>query len=101
MNRTAKTALSIAAAASAAIFTLASVPALAQDDAPPPPDVIATVAPVYYEGHPAYWYNNHWYYRDPHGAWAWYHDEPAFLRDHRGRYPVARYHYERGGFHHR
>ncbi len=59
----------------------------------PPPAFVATAAPVYYEGHPAYWYNNHWYYRDARGGWGYYHDEPAFLHDHRGG-GYGRYHYE-------
>jgi hypothetical protein len=68
---------------------------------PPPPEVIATVQPVYYEGHPAYWYGGHWYWRDPHG-WHSYANEPAYLRDHRMHGPPARYHYEgHGGYHRR
>jgi hypothetical protein len=74
--------------------------ALADDDAPPPPEYIATVEPVYYEGHPAYYYGNRWYYRD--GArWGHYNDEPAFLRDRRFHTPAGRFHYAagaRGGF---
>jgi len=62
--------------------------------APPPPEVVATVEPVYYEGHAAYWYGGHWYWRDPHG-WHWYGSEPAFLRDRRAHFPPPRYHYER------
>jgi hypothetical protein len=67
----------------------------------PPSEFIATAEPVYYEGHPAYWYNNHWYYRNG-ASWGWYHDEPGFLRDYRGRPGFgARFHYAagaRGGF---
>jgi hypothetical protein len=62
--------------------------------APPPPAVIATVEPVYYEGHAAYWSGDHWYWRDPHG-WHWYATEPAFLRERRGHGPPPRHHYER------
>jgi hypothetical protein len=62
----------------------------------PPAEYIATAEPVYYEGHPAYYYNNHWYYRNG-AAWASYHDEPAYLRDWRGRPGWgARYHYGAG-----
>ncbi|MGA3122164.1 MAG: hypothetical protein ABSF69_15495 [Polyangiaceae bacterium] len=61
---------------------------------PPPPAFVATVEPVYYEGHAAYWYGAHWYWRDPHG-WHWYANEPAFLRDRRGHSPAPRHHYER------
>ena len=63
---------------------------------PPPPDTfIATAEPVYYEGHPAYYYNNHWYWRDGNGSWNYYHDEPAELRDHRMHAPPARHAEER------
>jgi hypothetical protein len=43
----------------------------------------ATARPVYYEGRAAYWYQSRWYYRDG-GTWAYYRDEPRFLRDSRG-----------------
>jgi hypothetical protein len=62
--------------------------------APPPPTYVATVEPVYYEGHAAYWFANHWYWRDPHG-WHWYASEPGFLRDRRSHGPPPRHHYER------
>src|ERR1700722_11603847 len=52
--------------------------------APPPPEYIATTEPVYYEGRAAYWYGNRWYSRDG-GAWNYYHGEPGYLRDWRGR----------------
>jgi hypothetical protein len=46
----------------------------------PPADYIATTAPVYYEGRPAYHYHDHWYYRDrARGGWASYHREPREL----------------------
>jgi hypothetical protein len=83
---------------------LSSAHAVAQDmDAPPPPEYIATVEPVYYEGHPAYWYNNHWFYRDERGAWGHYREEPGFLRDRRFHSPPNRYHYagRDRGFHRR
>jgi hypothetical protein len=51
----------------------------------PPADYIATVEPVYFEGHAAYWYNNRWYYRD--GArWGHYDHEPAGLAARRGQF---------------
>jgi hypothetical protein len=63
----------------------------------PPAEYLATAEPVYYEGHPAYWYGNRWYYRNG-AAWGYYHDEPGFLRDYRGRPGFgARYHYAAGG----
>ncbi len=70
-----------------------STPALAQPFPPPPPEYIATAEPVYYEGHAAYWYQNHWYYHDEHGAWTYYHDEPRFLADHRRAGPPPRHFY--------
>jgi hypothetical protein len=56
----------------------------------PPPAFIATATPVYFEGHPAYWYNNRWCYRDGRGAWAYYHEEPAYLHDWRGHHEFER-----------
>lgn len=55
-------------------------PAIAQWD-PPPPEFIATTEPAYYEGHAAYGYNNHWFWRDERGGWNHYDHEPAFLAD--------------------
>ena len=57
---------------------------------PPPAEYIATTEPVYYEGHAAYWYNNHWFWRDDHGAWNHYGQEPRELADHRAHFPPAR-----------
>jgi hypothetical protein len=59
----------------------------------PPAAYIATAAPVYFEGRPAYWYGNRWYYRDG-GAWRYYHDEPRFLHDYRYHHEFARHFYE-------
>jgi hypothetical protein len=64
--------------------------------APPPPEYIATTEPVYYEGHAAYWYNNHWYWRDAGGNWGHYDQEPAFLADRRMHSPPDRREFERG-----
>jgi hypothetical protein len=48
-----------------------------------PPEVHVRAAPsVIYEGHPVYWYNSHWYYRNG-GRWTYYEREPEFLRPHR------------------
>ena len=57
----------------------------------PSDEYIATVAPVYYEGRPVYYYNNYWYYRD-HGRWRYYRTEPGYLRDHRAHWG------DRGGY---
>ncbi len=50
----------------------------------PPPSFLATAVPVYYQGRPAYWYQNRWYYRDGRN-WQYYNDEPVYLRDYRVR----------------
>ncbi len=69
----------------------------------PSDEYIATVAPVYYEGRPVYYYNNYWYYRD-HGRWRYYRTEPGFLRErrvgwgYRGEYGYYRGGYQRGGY---
>jgi hypothetical protein len=78
----------------ATVLATLSVPALAQDDDDdaPPAEVIATLTPVYFEGHAAYWYHNRWHYRD--GArWARYNAEPGYLHDWRGGHPVDRHYY--------
>ncbi len=86
-------ALTFAGALSAGVFV--SRDAAAQYP-PPPPEFIATAAPVYYGGHPAYWYNNHWYYRD--GVnWRWYDHEPPELYQRRLRGGPGRVVYGRGG----
>jgi hypothetical protein len=67
--------------------------------APPPPTFVATVEPVYYNGQPAYWYRNHWYWRDGGGHWSYYRQEPGFLHDHRMHGEPARHIDEhRGGY---
>jgi hypothetical protein len=97
MNRSKGTlsrSLAIALSAGAvAVICLVGSPVKAQD-APPPPEVIATLTPVYHEGHAAYWYNGYWHYRD-HGNWAYYHTEPAFFHDWRGHHPNEWHHYGR------
>jgi hypothetical protein len=79
---------------------LGATPALAQVEIHigPPAWFIATSRPVYHQGRAAYWYGNHWVYRER-GEWHQYRDEPPELREHR-RGP--RQHYERGeGFRYR
>jgi hypothetical protein len=61
----------------------------------PPPAFIATVQPEYYENRPTYFYNGLWYYRDGHGGWNYYHNEPAYLHDRHPRPDEHRYHYHR------
>jgi hypothetical protein len=71
--------------------------ASAQEVVYPPPEYIATAEPVYYEGRPAYWWNNRWYYRNGPG-WYYYHNEPAYLYGWRGRpgWGGGRYYYGHG-----
>ncbi|HEY1957455.1 MAG TPA: hypothetical protein VGH28_17675 [Polyangiaceae bacterium] len=88
--------LGVATLALAALAPLAA----AQDNDYPPPEVIVTMSPVYYEGHAAYWWHNHWHYRDAHGHWGHYNAEPKFLHDHRYGHPADR-HYYAGGYHRR
>jgi hypothetical protein len=59
----------------------------------PPAWFIATTAPVYYDGHAAYWYQNRWYYQDGRN-WRAYDSEPRYLRDYREHHQQSRYHYE-------
>ena len=96
MTRTAATKSLLAALAAGALAAMffAATPAEAQYR-PPPVEVIATLVPVYHEGHATYWYNGYWHYRDVHGAWAYYHVEPAFLREHRLHHPTYYHHYGR------
>jgi hypothetical protein len=64
---------------------------------PPPPEIIASAEPVYYERHAAYWYNNHWFWRDEHGGWNHYDREPPTLADHRAHSPPDRHSWESHG----
>jgi hypothetical protein len=101
MNRTIATLSKILVGATAtgtlAAICLLSGPAAAQW-APPPPEFVATTEPVYYEGHAAYWYVDHWVWRDEHGAWQRYDHEPAFLADRRAHWGAgpARWDYAHG-----
>ena len=54
----------------------------ADDGDYPPDDFIATTEPVYYDGHPAYWYHNRWFYRDG-SRWSSYAHEPPALAQRR------------------
>jgi hypothetical protein len=64
---------------------------------PPPPDAyVATTQPEYYENRPVYWYGGNWFYRDEHGRWNFYRQEPSYLRDRRAHWDDRRrYHYYR------
>jgi hypothetical protein len=97
MNRALRTVSGIlaggVAVAALATVCLVAAPAAAQVViVAPPAEVIATLTPVYHEGHAAYWYNGYWHYRD-HGAWAYYHTEPGYLHDWRFAHPHYYHHY--------
>ncbi len=48
----------------------------------PPPAFIATAPIYYYDGRPAYWYHDHWHFREG-GHWHHFRSEPPPLRDYR------------------
>jgi hypothetical protein len=60
----------------------------------PPDGYIATTEPVYFDGHPAYWWGNRWYYRDG-GGWRHYDREPPALAERRMHAPPVRRTYAR------
>jgi len=78
--------------------TLANEPtAAAQDvvyDSGPPPEVVATIVPVYHGGYAHYYYGGRWYYRNG-GRWGYYRSEPRVLYEHRYAHPVYYHHYYR------
>jgi len=80
-----------------AVVSLASGAAQAQIEinVGPPSGFIATTSPVYFEGHAAYWYGDRWQYREG-GRWHGYREEPAYLREYRGRRAPERRSYEGG-----
>jgi hypothetical protein len=91
--------LSIAVAAGAlAASVLVGAPAEAQQVVwtTPPVEYITITEPVYYQNHPHYWYQGHWYWRDEHGGWNHYDHEPDWLIQRR---PVYVPHYYWGGWH--
>ncbi len=62
----------------------------------PPPAYIASASPVYYEGRPAYFYNDRWYFRSGAG-WGYYRSEPRYLYQQRVVYGAPAHAYGRGG----
>lgn len=96
MSTTSKGFGILLAAGAVGAIALAGAPAAAQW-VPPPPEYVATMEPVYYEGHAAYWYQNHWYWRDEHGAWAHYDREPPQLAERRAHAAPVRRSWGRGG----
>jgi hypothetical protein len=54
----------------------------------PPPTFVAGTTPVYFEGRPAWYYNDRWYFRSG-GGWGYYRSEPAYLRQQRAYGPPA------------
>jgi hypothetical protein len=91
--RISKVFATMSAVGALAAVCLVSGPASAQVVVYPSAEYIATTEPVYYEGRPAYWYGDRWYYRTANG-WDYYRGEPAYLHGYRFR--AARYHYGRG-----
>jgi hypothetical protein len=83
--RTLTCALAVAMLAAIPACTVSAYPENYSDDGDyPPDDFIATTEPVYYDGHAAYWYHSHWYYRD--GAhWRSYGHEPPALAQRRAQ----------------
>ena len=62
----------------------------------PPPAWLAENAPVYYEGRPAYFYNERWYFQTA-GGWSYYRSEPRYLYNQRTVYGAPAHAYVRGG----
>jgi hypothetical protein len=58
----------------------------------PSADFVASIQPIYYENHAAYWWHNHWLWRDG-GGWHSYDKEPEFLMQHRLHDPAGRWFY--------
>ncbi len=86
----------LSAVGAVATVSLIGTPAAAQW-APPPAEYVATTEPTYYEGHAAYWYGGHWSWRDAHGGWNHYDNEPASLAERRAHAPPVRRSWERRG----
>lgn len=63
----------------------------------PPAGFIASATPVYYEGRPAFFYNDRWYFRNGAGAWGYYRNEPPYLYRQRTVYGAPAHAYFRGG----
>lgn len=83
---------------SAIACCLLSAPVVrAQDPGYPPPEFVATATPVYYEGHPAYFWNGRWFYRMDNG-WGFYHEEPPTLRGWREAHPVPQRRFYEGRY---
>ena len=97
MTRALVTMLKGALCAGLITASLAATPAQAQLEVRifPPAWYIATTRPVYFEGRASYWYGDRWYYREGR-HWRTYREEPAFLREHRGRHQPDRHYYGRG-----
>ena len=96
MTRTIATSLRGALSLGVVAACLASAPAQAQAQIQiqitPPVWFIATTTPVYYEGHPSYWYGNQWHYREGR-TWHTYREEPRYLHDQREHHKPHRHNY--------
>jgi hypothetical protein len=64
----------------------------------PPSAFLGSTAPTYYEGRPAWYYNDRWYFRSGTG-WAYYRSEPAYLYRARTVYGAPANAYVRGQVH--
>ncbi len=62
----------------------------------PPPAYLAATTPVDFEGRPAYWYNDRWYFRSGPG-WGYYRSEPRYLYNYRTVYGAPAHAYVRRG----
>jgi len=66
------------------LLTLGGCASTAYVGAEVPVDV-ETYPSTYYDGHVVYWTGDRWYtYRN--GVWVYYHSEPLYLRQYRGRW---------------
>jgi hypothetical protein len=74
----------IATAAAVSLLTLGGCASTAYVGAEVPVNV-ESYPSAYYDGHVVYWTGDRWYtYRD--GVWVYYHREPYYLRQYRGRW---------------
>jgi len=83
MNRTARAAVGLLFLSASAVATAGCADEVVVGPADyPPAAFLATAQPVYYEGRPAYFYGNRWYYRNG-ASWGAYRSEPEFLSQRR------------------
>jgi len=86
--------IAIAASALTACYATVDPPPVGYAETTGAPVDIEAYPSVVYGGQPAYFYGDHWWYRDG-GRWTYYHNEPAELHRQRDvvmRAPRARVH---------